>query len=471
MVPIGLPWEPASVPGDHAQFRYVAVVDDGWPPHTRWLVLICVGLGLLFGLALTSAVRSCAGALDFSANDGPAQRSTLIGIDARDGRTRWTYETEGDGELAASATSHGVVAIRTRGGDLDLVRVADGHRFWEVALDDIRASRPVLIDRTVVILTADRTLHAYDLRGRRRWAVPHAVEGVRARRRGPDLPSDFDERDSFGISATEGVVAALGNHDGALHAYDLRTGAPKWTSPVGSLAATIPVAGKGVVVVNDVGSRLHAFDIATGVERWRYTGAADRAARCRADFKNAMQTLTTTAPSTTTPSTTVPTTAPTLSTTSTTFPLRRFDHLLRRCGGAFFGGSRPSDVPPPVIDGDAILNFDLIDGVDAIDTTSGAVLWRARLGFVAGAPRANAVISRDFRAVTRRDARTGAVQWRFDRYTHGEFVVAGDEVVAAFGTRVLGLDLATGHQRWYQLVGDSQSTPIGASGKIVVLSK
>ena len=124
-----------------------------------------------------------------------------------------------------------------------------------------------------------------------------------------------------------------------------------------------------------------------------------------------------------------------------------------------------------MIDGDTVLNFDLVDGVDVLDATTGTRLWGARLGFVAGAPRVNAVISRDFRAVTRRDSRTGAEQWRFDRYTHGEFIVAGDEVVAAFGTRVLGLDLATGHQRWYRLVGDSQSTPIGASGRIVVLSE
>ena len=402
--------------------------------------------------------------MDFSENDGPAQRSTLIGLDLRSGATRWTYGTVGSGELAASTPSHGVVAIRTRGGDLHLVRVSDGHRLWEVALDDIRASRPVLINRTVLILTADRTLHAYDLRGRRRWAVPHAVEGVRARRRGPDLPSDFDERDSFGIDATDGIVAALGKHDGALHAYDLRTGVPKWTSPVGSLAATIPVAGNGVVVVNDVGSRLHAFDIATGVERWRYTGAADRAARCHDELNEETQSPPTTAPP---PSST---SGPRLLTTSTSIFGRRYEQVLRRCGGLFHDLSHPSDVPPPVIGGDTILNFDLIDGVDVLDATTGAQLWRARLAFVAGAPRANAVISRDFRAVTRRDARTGAAQWRFDRYTHGEFVVAGDEVVAAFGTRVLGLDLATGRERWHKLVGDSQSTPIGASGKIVILS-
>lgn len=123
-----------------------------------------------------------------------------------------------------------------------------------------------------------------------------------------------------------------------------------------------------------------------------------------------------------------------------------------------------------MIDGDTVLNFDLVGAVDAIDAASGVARWHARLAFVAAAPRVNAVISRDFRAVTRRDARTGVEQWRFDRYTQGEFVVAGDEVVAAFGTRVLGLDLATGRQRWHQLVGDSQSTPIGASGKIVILS-
>ena len=216
-----------------------------------------------------------------------------------------------------------------------------------------------------------------------------------------------------------------------------------------------------MVLVNDAGSRLHAFDTATGVERWSFTGAADRVARCRAEVK--IPPLT--------PPPTPPTSAPSGPTTSTTLPVRRFDELVRRCGGLFSDLSHPSDVPPPVIDGDTVLNFDLVGGIDVVDTTRGAQLWRARLAFVAGAPRVNAVISRDFRAVTRRDARTGAEQWRFDRYTHGEFVVAGDEVVAAFGTRVLGLDLATGRQRWYRLVGDSQSTPIGASGEIVVLSE
>jgi FOG: WD40-like repeat len=411
---------------------------------------------LLFVFA--TAIARCTAAWRFGDdNSGPAQRSTLVGVDRSNGQTKWTFGTDGPGELAASNAVDGRLAVRSRGGDLIMIDARTGSRRWEANLDDTAASRPVIAHRLVMILTSDRVLHAYDARtGQRRWRVAHAVGGIRPRRRGPDLPSDFDVRDSFGIAAARGVVVALGRGETLVRAYDQASGKLRWTADFPSAAASTPVVAGELVLVQDRAASLHALDVRSGAVRWEFSGPANDDRHCDAAFR-AFQRAS---------KTPIPTSSGAVTTTTSLVP---FDP---RCGKFLFSGaSGATDLPPSIDAGTVIVDFDEVNGVGVLDATTGTRRWRAGFSFVAPAPKVKAVIGMGPSGLSRRDAATGAARWRFAPYGRGEMLVTGDEVLLAVSGRILGIDLATGAPRWSRRFEGPQSTPLAVSGEIVVLSQ
>lgn len=461
---INLPQNPESLPthvGNDGHPRRPRHPDQ--PGHPVRQFLVGVGVGCLLPaivvlFVLGTLVARCTSALSFGDDDsGPAQRSTLVGIDRRDGETKWTFGTEGSGELAASNALDGRLAVRSRDGDLIMIDAQTGRRQWEANLDDTAASRPVMTHRLVMILTSDRVLRAYDARtGKPRWRVAHAAGGIRPRRRGPDLPSDFDVRDSFGIAAGRGVVVALGRRETLVHAYDQSTGRLRWTADFPSAAASIPVVARDLVLVQDRAASLHAFDVRSGAIRWEFSGVANEDRRCAAQIRAFQDALN--APT--------PTSSGAVSTTSSSVP---FDP---RCGPFLFSGADgATDLPPSIDAGTVIVDFDEVNGVGVLDAATGTRRWQAEFSFVAPAPKAKAVIGMGPAGMSRRDAATGAAMWRFVRYGRGEMLVTGDEVLLAVSGRILGIDLATGAPRWARRFEGPQSTPLTVSGEIVVLSQ
>ncbi|UNZ18776.1 PQQ-binding-like beta-propeller repeat protein [Streptomyces sp. 891-h] len=152
------------------------------------------------------------------ASDGPS----LYALDATDGSERWRLAT--DGWVYSLQVERGTVVTGTRGGGVQAWEAASGEKLWELT-------------------------------------------GAQA---------DFETPEAGPVIA-EGVVYTWA--DGRLYALEARTGAERWTYPVGDASATggVPVrvttAEDGAVYVC-AGSRVFALDAATGRERWRFDAPA-----------------------------------------------------------------------------------------------------------------------------------------------------------------------------------------------------
>ncbi|MBQ1120441.1 PQQ-binding-like beta-propeller repeat protein [Streptomyces sp. B15] len=152
------------------------------------------------------------------ASDGPS----LYALDATDGSERWRLAT--DGWVYSLQVDRGTVVTGTRGGGVQAWEAASGEKLWE--------------------LTGAQT--------------------------------DFETPEAGPVIA-DGAVHTWA--DGRLYVLEARTGAERWSYPVGDASATggVPVrvtaAEDGTVYVC-AGSRVFALDAATGRERWRFDAPA-----------------------------------------------------------------------------------------------------------------------------------------------------------------------------------------------------
>ncbi|MBA0053285.1 serine/threonine protein kinase [Streptomyces sp. AJS327] len=152
------------------------------------------------------------------ASDGPS----LYALDAQDGSEGWRLAT--DGWVYALQVDRGTVVTGTRGGGVQAWEAASGEQLWQLS-------------------------------------------GAQA---------DFETPEA-GPVIQDGTVYTWG--DGRLYALEARTGAERWSYPVGDASATggvpvrLTVAGDSTVYVC-AGSRVFALDVATGTERWRFDAPA-----------------------------------------------------------------------------------------------------------------------------------------------------------------------------------------------------
>lgn len=152
------------------------------------------------------------------ASDGPS----LYALDATDGSEHWRLAT--DGWVYSLQVDRGTVVTGTRGGGVQAWEAASGEKLWE--------------------LTGAQT--------------------------------DFETPEAGPVIA-DGAVHTWA--DGRLYVLEARTGAERWSYPVGDASATggVPVrvtaAEDGTVYVC-AGSRVFALDAATGRERWRFDAPA-----------------------------------------------------------------------------------------------------------------------------------------------------------------------------------------------------
>jgi outer membrane protein assembly factor BamB len=166
-----------------------------------------------------------------AAHDLAGTRAAPIGV--RQGRVRWVARLAGGVPGAAAITGRTVVAA-SLGGEVAAFDLLSGQERWRVAppLEPFFAGPAITGDR--VIVASDRAA-ALDLRtGRTLWTAPSLRSG--------------DSDDYFwGPPVVVGGLVLIGSGSGAeeartrgrLTAYDLRTGAPRWSTP------TVPPGANG----------------------------------------------------------------------------------------------------------------------------------------------------------------------------------------------------------------------------------
>ncbi|MGH3314432.1 MAG: PQQ-binding-like beta-propeller repeat protein [Streptomyces sp.] len=152
------------------------------------------------------------------ASDGPS----LYALDARDGSECWRMAA--DGWVYSLKVDRGTVVTGTRGGGVQAWEAASGEKLWELG----------------------------------------------------GAQTDFETPEAGPVIHGDSVYTW---GDGRLYALQARTGAERWSYPVGDASATggVPLrlapAEDGVLYVS-AGSRVHALDGATGAERWRFDAPA-----------------------------------------------------------------------------------------------------------------------------------------------------------------------------------------------------
>jgi outer membrane protein assembly factor BamB len=213
----------------------------------------------------TSSPAVAGGVVLFGSGDG-----ILYAVDARSGRERWRYATEGV-IRSSPAVADGVVYVGSADGSLHAVDLPTGEGRWKydteghglVSADfgfDRRSiqSSPAVVSGSVVFGARDGYLYAVDqATGALRWRFDHQVSWCIT------SPAVHD-----------GVVFA-GSSDGLFaHAVDLGTGEELWRTTTGSRVFASPALSGETVLVGDHGGTLFALDRSSGIERWQFrTGA------------------------------------------------------------------------------------------------------------------------------------------------------------------------------------------------------
>ncbi|WP_344097931.1 PQQ-binding-like beta-propeller repeat protein, partial [Streptomyces stramineus] len=296
------------------------------------------------------------------ASDGP----TLYALDAADGAERWRLST--DGWVYSLRADRGTIVTGTRGGGVQAWEAANGELLWEMG----------------------------------------------------GLQTDFETPDC-GPFVQDGTVYVWA--DARLRALEARTGAERWSYPVGDTASCggVPVrllaAPDGVVYVA-AGTRVLAIDVARGDVRWRFEAPA-----------------------------------------------------------VFL--SPPAFAPGPAVTGGGVYIADYLGTVYALDAATGRDRWR-----IATEPRqstepvlvaSGAVHLGSGGALYTLDAVTGTPKWRF---------AAGGDVVGApviadgrvhFGSAdhcLYTVDAAGGQLRWKLATGgEITGSPVAMGGVVYACSK
>jgi outer membrane protein assembly factor BamB len=199
-------------------------------------------------------------------------RNRLVALSATDGQSLWTADIAGRADAPAVVEGRDVF-VATKAKTLFRIDAATGGIRWKVGLPGLVLHPPVLLGekpRLVLCGTWDGQLLAYDaLTGQVRWSVALPAKLAGAPVAGP------------------GLVAAI-TAEGTVHSYDL-AGRPRWVQPGSSEgAATLLLQSPGgsaprLLVVSKV---LVALDLATGERVADYPKAAVEQLRRR--FADAM---------------------------------------------------------------------------------------------------------------------------------------------------------------------------------------
>ncbi|MER6840532.1 PQQ-binding-like beta-propeller repeat protein [Streptomyces platensis] len=193
------------------------------------------------------------------ASDGPS----LYALDANDGTERWRLNTEG--WVYALQVDRGTVVTSTRGGGVQVWEAANGELLWEtggVQTDFETAEAGPVVHEGTVFVWADARLKALEARtGAERWSYPvgdaAACGGVPMRL----------------LPASDGAVYVVAGT--RVLAIDIARGDVRWHFEAPAVFLSPPafapgpaVTGGGVYLADYLGT-VYALDPADGRDRWR----------------------------------------------------------------------------------------------------------------------------------------------------------------------------------------------------------
>jgi outer membrane protein assembly factor BamB len=278
-------WGEPAVDGDSIYLltrEHAVAAVDATTGAVRWRVTTGGGGDGILGSAIHAAGDVVVAA------DGD-----LIGLDRRDGRSRWRFAGGGGGAIGpflGSADSTAVL-VGSADGRLFSLERATGRVRWtrRVGGSTVIVFAPARAERSVVTAYRSRDgkpaggVVALDESGRRRWEhrLPPAVAPI-------------------GAPAIVGTRVAVAGSDGRIRTWDTDSGragpvlpAPAGVAVDGFCHVRPLVASRGLLISGSSIGVAVAHDIETGTERWRYVADQDVAIlRLRTDGETIYASLT-----------------------------------------------------------------------------------------------------------------------------------------------------------------------------------
>lgn len=222
------------------------------------------------------------------------QAGMLTALDAEQGAVRWQFGA-GGAITAAPAVAAGIVYVGASDKTLYALEASDGLFLWSHRLHDNIATSPVVADGVLFVGGEDRTLVALDaLTGEERWAFvagdriisSPAVAGGRVFFGSDDsvlyaldantggvlwrYAFDFPVEGAPAVSP-DGIVYA-GSTGAKLAAVDAATGNELWSIETRFGFDASPAVGEKLVFVADQDGAVQAYDRRTGEVAWKWQG-------------------------------------------------------------------------------------------------------------------------------------------------------------------------------------------------------
>jgi outer membrane protein assembly factor BamB len=172
----------------------------------------------------------------------------LHGLDINNGERTWELPI-GPGVYTPLAIGR-VALLGGRDGVVRAIDTGPGVELWSLPLNGALAGPMASDGQTVVAVTGEGSLHAFDLDGIPQWA--HAIEGS---------PDD-------GPVVADDVVYVAGGSQ--LHAFSLASGQAVWTTEIGSKVIAAPAVANGLVFLSTDQGEVVAVNVALGRETWRH---------------------------------------------------------------------------------------------------------------------------------------------------------------------------------------------------------
>lgn len=187
---------------------------------------------------------------------------SVLALDARSGAVAWRAEL--NTPLAAGVGSDGeTAAVVTR--ENQLVALRDGREVWRIRLNARSFTAPLVAGKRVFVLTADRSISAYDsANGARLWATTRPADPLVLNQPGALLAVG----DSL-VAGVSGRLAGFNPDNGAVR-WEVPVASPRGTNEIERLVDIVgPVARLGAsVCARAYGAVVGCVDASRGVPVW-----------------------------------------------------------------------------------------------------------------------------------------------------------------------------------------------------------
>lgn len=172
----------------------------------------------------------------------------LHGLDINNGERKWELPI-GPGVYTPLAIGR-VAFLGGRDGIVRAIDTGPGVELWSLPLSGALAGPMASDGHSVVAVTSEGSIHAFDLDGIPQWV--QAIEGS---------PDD-------GPVVVDDVVYVGGGSQ--LHAFSLASGQTLWTTEIGSKVIAAPAVANGLVFLSTDQGEVVAVNVALGSETWRH---------------------------------------------------------------------------------------------------------------------------------------------------------------------------------------------------------